>query len=123
MMLNPIESPRGLEEIVLQRVTTSVARQYMVRKVTFFSLSLVSLGFVTSIGSHLYDIISVSGFFEYVALGFSDTSLLFVFSRELILSLIESIPIISLALFLASLVAFLWSGVRALSVRRRILTT
>lgn len=105
--------PIGLEQAVLARVHSAeraAARRY------FFglgALSLVSIaGFVPAI-SYLISSLAQSGFYQYLTLVF-DTSISVVYGRDLFLSLLDSLPVLSLALVLALIGTFLWSAAKAI---------
>lgn len=60
-------------------------------------------------GAYLYAELAGSRFFTYLGLLFSEGSVVLAHWRELGLSLLESLPLFSFTLTLASLTALLWS--------------
>lgn len=113
------EAPTGLYQAVLARIAQ--ARQiHARRKALWLTAASFMSGFVfvpalVYAGEELY----ASGFYTYVSLAFSDSSLVFSVWREFAFTLIESVPSIALLLVLASGIALAWS-VRRTIINARI---
>jgi len=113
------EAPEGLYQAVLVRIAR--ARQLHARRkalwltATSFISGFVFVPALVYAGEELY----ASGFYTYVSLAFSDSSLVFSVWREFTFSLIESVPSIALLLVLASGIALAWS-VRRTIINARI---
>lgn len=60
-----------------------------------------------------------SGFYGYLSLLFSGDSAVYVYWKELSLSLIDSMPIIGIIAFLTAMGVLIWSGANAFSNTRR----
>ena len=102
-------TPRGIEERIYARISECAAKTEHREKIfwgIFFIGALASF-----IGSGVYAIseFSKSNFGSYFSIIFSDTGTVALFWRELGLSLIESLPIFGIALFLGSVSLALWS--------------
>ena len=104
-----LETPDGLSERVFARIdlvakATERKDQYIWG--TFFVFSLAA--FIGS-GFYAWNAFKASNFGGYFSLIFSDTGSLALWGRELGLSLIESVPIFGILIFLASIALVLWS--------------
>lgn len=60
-----------------------------------------------------------SGFYQYLSLLFSGDSSVLIYWKELSYSLLETIPIVGMTLFLMALGLFIWSGVGTIINARR----
>ena len=104
-----IEPPKHLLEKILKRIHRE-ERILVLRKTVIFSLTLVAslIGLVPSFNILLSDF-SRSGFTSFFSLIFSDFSSVAAYWQSFMLILLESLPILSLALFLIVLLACLQS--------------
>ncbi len=67
-------------------------------------LSVVSLGASVASGVYLFSELSQAGVFQFVALAFQDMTVL-TYSKELSLSIVESLPILGFAFLLATVLS------------------
>lgn len=104
--MNP---PKGLLEKILKRIHQE-ERILVLRKIIIFSVTLgVSLvGLMPSAGMLLSDF-NRSGFVNFFSLMFSDFSSVATYWQSFTMVLLETLPAVSLALFLAVLVTLLQS--------------
>jgi hypothetical protein len=108
-VFNEIDAPGGLYEAVLARITR--ARQLHARRKTFLLgvISLVcGLTLVPALQYTNQELLA-SGFYNYMSLAFSDSTLVFSAWRVFAFSLLESLPSIALLLVLASSALLVWS--------------
>ena len=115
-----IQPPQGLYEKVIQRIHKE-QRILAIKNAVIFSITLIgsAIAFVPAYNMLLADF-TQSGFLEFFSLIFSDFSVVTAYWKNFTLVLLETLPAISLALFLAVLLVFLQS-VRALTKDIKIL--
>jgi hypothetical protein len=113
--INLIEPPKNLASRVLARIENEEKRLTKIRAWAFGGSSVVS--FSLSLWAVVYLIKSAvaTGFGQYLTLIFSENGIALAYSRELSLSLAESLPLTSLILFLAAIGFFIWSLTKATS--------
>ncbi len=81
-----------------------------VRGISVFSVfSVFSLWGSFSLGQYLWSAFYTSGFVQFASLAFSDWSVVLSHGNNFLLSLAESFPVIELSIFLAAMVAAIWS--------------
>lgn len=104
-----IEPPKGLLENILKRIRKE-ERLLVLRRVIIFSITLTgsAFGFLPTFKMLLSDF-SQSGFLRFFSLIFSDFSVVITYWQNFAIILLETLPAVSLALFLAVLLAFLQS--------------
>lgn len=104
-----IQPPKGLFERILKRIHKE-ERLLVLRKVIIFSVMLVGslVGFVPSLKMLLSDF-SSSGFVNFFSLIFSDPSAVAMYWRSFTMILLETLPALSLTLFLTVLLILLQS--------------
>ena len=103
-----IKAPEQIREKVHARV---VALERRARSVRFFGMTALTVASLSALlASCIYAWQSAvsSGFGQYLSLVFSDTTAL-SFSRDLGLSLLESLPALGIAFVLAFALASVWS--------------
>ena len=105
-----INPPNGLLEKVLKRVHRE-QRLLVLRRITIFSTTLIlSLaGLIPSFKILLSDF-SQSGFISFSSLMFSDFSAIMAHWQSFSMALLETLPAVSLALFLAVILVLLHSA-------------
>ena len=109
MNFSLIEPPIGLYEKIITRIHHK-ERVLILRRVIVFSTTLIiSLVLFFPVVSMLMYDINQSGFLQFSSLMFSDTSSVMTYWRSFMMTLLETLPALSLALFLAVLVTFLQS--------------
>ena len=104
-----IEPPKGLLEKILKRIHKE-ERLLAFRRIIIFSLMLAGslLGFFPSLKMLLSDFNS-SGFISFFSLIFSDFSSVTTYWQSFTMILLETLPAVSLVLFLAVVLIFLQS--------------
>ena len=104
-----IQPPKDLLEKILKRIHRE-ERILVLRRIIIFSVTLTAslLSFVPTIKILLSDF-NQSGFVNFFSLIFSDFSSVATYWQSFTLILLESLPALSLALFLAVLLTFLQS--------------
>ena len=104
-----IEPPKGLFDKIIQRIRRE-ERLLVLKRVILFSFLLVGsvIGFFPSINLLVSDF-NQSGFLKFFSLIFSDSSIVAIYWKSFIMTLLETIPTVSIALFLAILLTFLQS--------------
>lgn len=115
-----IEPPTGLLEKILKRIHRE-ERTLVLRKVFIFSATLVGsfIGFIPSV-KMLFSDFTQSGFLNFSSLFLSDFSTVMAHWQSFLMVLLETLPVISLAFFLAVLLLFLQS-IRSLSKNVKII--
>ena len=109
MNFSLIEPPTGLYEKIMTRIHHK-ERVLVLRRVIIFSTTLIiSLVSFFPVVSMLMSDLNQSGFIQFSSLIFSDTSSVMPYWRSFMMTLLETLPALSLALFLAVLVTFLQS--------------
>jgi ABC-type phosphate/phosphonate transport system permease subunit len=106
--IEPLEPPAGLGERIVMRIHEERSALSIKRRLVLFSLGLAAslVVLVFSFQSFQSGIAS-SGFADFFSLLFSDFRIVTYYWQNYILSLLESLPIFSLAIFLAAIFSFL----------------
>ena len=104
-----MELPTGLLENILNRIHHE-ERVLVLRKIVLFSTTLAGsiAGFVPTFKMLVSDV-AQSGFLHFFSLIFSDFSMVAAYWQSFALTLLETMPAISLVLLLAILAIFLQS--------------
>jgi hypothetical protein len=110
--INLVEPPKGLAGRVLAMISMEEKRMAKVRTWIFGSASVASFGLSLWAVIYLVESVKQSGFWQYFSLIFTDKVAL-TYWRELSLSLVESLPIVSVIVFLAAVGFFIWSFSKA----------
>ncbi|MDD2678164.1 MAG: hypothetical protein WC042_00605 [Candidatus Paceibacterota bacterium] len=98
------EPPEDLLAKIMKRIKEK-QRKLALEKV----LIVFSLGTVASTGGFIYALKAIrinfyeSGFLHFLSLAFSDSEIVLLYWENFVLSLLESLPVMSLILFLVSL--------------------
>jgi hypothetical protein len=106
--INLIEPPRGLGARIVNAINAEERRLARFKVWAFGGASLASFGFSLWAIVYLLKSAQQSGFLQYLSLIFSDITAL-AYSREIALSLTESLPIAGLILSLLAIGFFIWS--------------
>jgi hypothetical protein len=112
--------PEALCGIILQRLHLLERRALRVRLFLLSALSIISLGGMITSFFSLGRTIAQSGFSEYLYLVFSDYTILATYWKEISLSLLETLPVLSLASALVVIGLFIWSSTKTVSNVRSI---
>jgi len=103
------EMPLDLESKVLTCIHGAENRKAKI-KIGFFAFnSILMAGLIFEVGKYVIELISKTGFYEYVKLAFSGDTAVYAFWKELAYSLFESLPVISVMILLAFIALFIWS--------------
>lgn len=104
-----IEPDFGLKEKIIHKIEKEAKKKAVF---TFIFAGFTSL---TSVLAMIYSLVLIvkdyysSGLSEYISLVFSDSSILLSFWKEFTLSVVESLPFITITLTLTSVWIFIWS--------------
>lgn len=104
-----MEPPTGLMKKIIMRIHKE-ERVLVLRRIILFSVTLIfsTLSFIP-ISNMLMSDFNQSGFLHFVSLAFSDFSVVTAYWQSFTITLLETLPAISLALFFAILLIFLES--------------
>ena len=108
-----IEPPHGLKEAVLARITRAARRAARVRLAAFGVVVLVSGTALAFALGYAVQEFYASGFYDYMALVATDRALAMTYSRDLLYSLLESVPSLAILILLACVTLLAWSVRRA----------
>ena len=105
-----INPPKGLLEKIINLIHKE-ERILVLRKIIFLSVLLLASmgGFIPSLSTLISDV-NKSGFLNFFSLMFSDFSSVTVYWKSFVMMLLETLPAVSLALFLAVILTFLQSA-------------
>jgi len=113
----------GLRSIILERIQKLERRRIAIHLCFLSFLSAASLmGVVVSFFS-LGKALKSSGFFNYLSLVTSDSTVIMSYWKEISFSLVESLPSLSIALLLCVLGVFIWSSSKTVTRAREIFRT
>ena len=117
-----IEPPKGLLEEIFKRIHKEELF-LVLRRTVIFSITLVAslVGFIPSLKVLIYDF-SQTGFINFFSLVFSDFSSVITYWQSFSIILLETLPILSLALFLAVVLTMLQS-IKSLTRNVKIIKT
>jgi|GEM_PF-1333728 len=102
--------PSGLMRGILVRLEKEAASFERSQRRLWGTVSALSLAAFLASSWYAVTAFSTSNFGSYFSLIFSDGGSIALWWRELGLSLVESLPLLSLGVFLASICAVLWSA-------------
>lgn len=107
--INLIEPPKGLQSRILAKISMEEKRFAKIKVWAFGGSTAVS--FCASLWAIIYLVgsIKATGFWQYFSLIFSENGAMLAYWRELSFSLAESLPIVSLIIFLTTTCFFIWS--------------
>ncbi|CAN5754053.1 hypothetical protein BH11PAT2_BH11PAT2_01950 [soil metagenome] len=123
LRLSPVEAPAGLLHTVFARIHREQARLARVRAALYSVGTLASLGVGVFVTLSLARSLRESGFYEYVSLALSGDSLFLVYWRELSLSILESVPTVTLLTLLVVLLVLVWTSANTFTNVRKIVRT
>jgi|ERR1035437_42741 hypothetical protein len=116
-----VEPPYGLSHSISVRVHELERSTSLIRFLTFVSTTLVSSVALVIATVRLWNDLAQSGFYQYFSLLLSDGATLSLYWKQLGLSLVESLPLLNLALLLSVLGVFIWSGTKVIRSRQVLL--
>lgn len=104
------EAPAGLFNAIMERIKEEQRLLTIRHRITLFSLAAaVSLAICIPALNAARTELAQSGAVQFLSLAFSDPESVFMFWSDFALSILESIPVLSIAIFLAAVFAFLIS--------------
>jgi hypothetical protein len=115
--VNLVEPPKGLRGRVLSFIKEKEAQAAKIRAWMFGSGSALSFGLSLWAVTYLTEKVQETGFWQYFSLLFSGDGTVYMYWKELTLSLAESLPIVSFIVFLAAIGFFIWTSANALRNR------
>jgi len=105
-----IEPSEGLLDKIMERIKREKRLLAVKRRLVLFSLSLIASAVAfTPVFNLVQTDLSESGFLQFLSLAFSDFGIVVTYWQTFIMSLLETIPAISLAIFLGVVLTFLES--------------
>ncbi len=113
LSIKHINPPYDLEDCIFRAIT---AKERFTNKLNLAIQSILAvISFVAffPLGTAVAQAFSNSSFSQYVALLFSGDSTLLTYWQELTISIFESLPVLSLTLFLSVSIVFIYSITRA----------
>jgi hypothetical protein len=119
--LSSPELPHGLLEHILAHIHAKERHSAIIRSVIFGLGLIASLAAFVPALQWVQSSLAESGFLDYFGLLFSDTGAILATGKSFALILLESLPVFSLALFLAIVLAFLESALHLFADASRLL--
>jgi hypothetical protein len=116
-----VEPPYGLSRRIMLHVDEANRSALRVRFFTFVIVALGSSVVFVDMAINLFSNLGQTGFYQYSSLLLSDGATIGLYWKQLGLSLIESLPLLNIAMLLVVLGVFIWSGTKAISNTRDIL--
>jgi hypothetical protein len=105
---NPPEPPAGLFHRIIARIKEEHRLMSIRRRIfVFSSLSIISIVALIPTFNWTHQSFSETGFFQFLSLIFTDTSVVLAYWKSFVMTLTESFPIISATVFLAVFAIFL----------------
>ena len=114
-----VEPPQGLLAGILVRVHKEEKRRSRQKALLFGGSAVASLTATISLWSLLAHAATQSGFYHYISLLLSGDSAIYIYWRELMLSLVDSLPVFALLGFLSTVVFLVWSAAHTFTHTRR----
>lgn len=108
-----IDPPQDLETKILNKIYNERRKNTFIKTSFLGATSIASLFGLINVGVILWQSFVQTGFYEYLSLIFSDSSVLSTYWKEYTLSLIESLPLVGLISLLAIAIVFVWSSAKA----------
>lgn len=118
--MDKLRVPKGLRQSILLNIAR--AEYQRARKFLFASAVVIpaALAGVFFAAQYLDQSFQQSGFYEYLSLVFSGDGTILAYWKELLYSLVETMPVFGAAVFLSALGFFIWSGAHAVTSMRRL---
>ncbi len=110
-----VEPPYGLSRRIMSHIGETNRNALRVRFFTFIIMALGSSVVFVDMTVNLFTNLSQSGFYQYSSLLLSDGATIGLYWKQLGLSLLESLPLLNIAMLLIVLGVFIWSGAKAIS--------
>ncbi|WP_420266682.1 hypothetical protein [Candidatus Magnetominusculus dajiuhuensis] len=104
-----IEPNENLKSSIINRIKKEEIKRAIYRVVLDSAISLISVSiaiiYIVNIIKDAYQ----SGLFDYISLLFSDGASIISFWQSYVMSVVETLPIIPIAIVVASILVFVWS--------------
>ncbi|MFA6550004.1 MAG: hypothetical protein WCT36_01450 [Candidatus Gracilibacteria bacterium] len=107
--LDQIEPPQNLHRNIFMKIARAQKRSALIRFVLFGIATVASFIGIIPVFQNVAQRFYQSGFYHYASLIFSDFEIVLANWKEFGLSLLESLPIAEISIFLAVLLALLLS--------------
>ncbi len=107
--LSDITAPQGLEASIRARISAYEARRASLRSLGLLASTAASLAGLWASCAYVWQASAQSGLGEFLSFAFSGGSAALAFSKELGLSILESLPALGIAVALAAALALAWS--------------
>lgn len=120
--MDKIQAPKDLKSLKNNIISGIVRQEHRRAKnylIFFAAILLLSLTAVYLSLKYLTESLNQSGFYEYLSLLFSGDSVVYSYWKELSLSLIDSMPVLGIMIFLVALGVLIWSGANTFTNTRR----
>ena len=115
------EPSPALYQAVLRHIDRERARRAKIRFAGLSVLAFASLGSMIPAFQYAVQEFARTGAFQYLSLVFSDGSLMAMYWKEFIMTIVESIPILGIAFLLSAVALFLASVTLAIKNMRVIM--
>lgn len=112
-IVEEIEVPDDLVQGILNRVDGKIRQQSRVKALSFSLISTTSLIISIPIIKAVITSFTQSGIYNYLSLIFSDSDIVITYWKEILMTIAESIPAISVIALLSIATIFIWSTVSA----------
>jgi len=117
--LEALSPSADLEASIVARVNLLEIRRARLQTGLFGLGALTTFGLVVVSFLYVYEAFVYSGFYQYFSLLFSGDGFVYAFYHELVLSLVESAPLLGIALCTTALMLFIWSGAQTITHARK----
>ncbi|HEU0080643.1 MAG TPA: hypothetical protein VFQ72_01270 [Candidatus Paceibacterota bacterium] len=117
--LQPVEPDSGFESRVIARVAAAVRARLARRLAAASALAVASAGGLAAAVAYIWDASASSGLGDFLSFMFSDTAAALSYSKELGLSILESLPALGIALALSAALVLGWSAISAAGIIKR----
>jgi len=108
-LFNIVEPKNGLKTSIFSKIRALEMRKTINKVVLSSFFSLVSITSIVFFVINIINDASKSGLSQYLSLIFTDGKIIATYWQTYILSVVESLPIIPIAIVVASISVFVWS--------------
>lgn len=112
--IEKVEPPKDLMHKILLRIEVAERRALRQKAIVFGTSSVALFGVVVTLFTYISQMLSEAGFYQYLALAFSDGSAFGMYWKEFTLALLDTVPVVSVILALTSVALFVWSSAQTL---------
>lgn len=113
--------PENLASNIILRVDTKIKQNAKLKALGLSFVSMCSLFISIPIIFQIITSFTQSGFYNYLSIIFSDSDVAIIYWKEILMSLVESLPIVGIVGLLAVTLVFVWSILKATSVAKNAL--